>query len=80
MNLYTDTISVVRKTKGKLPSLPFVDMAHAILGKKFELSLVFIGDTESRFLNNTYRQKDYPTNVLSFPILPNLAKIDKNFS
>lgn len=68
MRLDTDSLSVVRKTKGKLPSLPFEDLKNAILGKKYELSLVFVGDTESRKFNSTYRQKDYPTNILSFPL------------
>ena len=68
MRIDTENISVVRKTKGKLPGLPFVEMSDTILGRKFELSIVFVGDTESRALNNTYRKKDYPTNVLSFPL------------
>ena len=75
MRLDTDTISVVRKTKGKLPSLPFVDMANAVLGKKFEMSLVFVGQTESQLINNNTRQKNYPTNVLSFPLSENSGEI-----
>ena len=75
MRLDTDTISVVRKTKGKLPSLPFVDMANTILGKKFELSLVFVGQNESQEINNSSRQKNYPTNVLSFPLSESSGEI-----
>ncbi|MEN9852123.1 MAG: hypothetical protein RI996_66 [Candidatus Parcubacteria bacterium] len=67
MRIDTEHISVIRKTKGKLPSLPFVELAHTILGKKYELCIAFVNDAESRTLNNTHRQKDYPTNVLSFP-------------
>lgn len=40
----------------------------AILGKKYELSLVFCGNALSRKLNRTYRKKDKPTNVLAFPL------------
>jgi probable rRNA maturation factor len=68
MRLDTDSLSVVRKTKGKLPSLPFEDLKTTILGKKYELSMVFIGDIESQKLNSAYRQKNYPTNILSFPL------------
>jgi probable rRNA maturation factor len=32
-----------------------------------ELSLVLVGDAEIRALNRTWRQKDRPTDVLSFP-------------
>ncbi len=61
-------VSITNKTKGKLPSLPFVEMKDFVLGKKYELSLVFVGTTLSKKLNFTYRGKDKPTNVLSFPL------------
>lgn len=32
-----------------------------------ELSIMLVEDKESRSLNNKFRKKDYPTNVLSFP-------------
>lgn len=37
--------------------------------KKCELSVVLTGDKEIRRLNRRYRQKDKPTDVLSFPLL-----------
>jgi probable rRNA maturation factor len=39
-----------------------------VLGTRYELSLVFIGAARSQTLNRTYRHKDYPTNVLAFPL------------
>ncbi len=60
-------IEVKRMTKGKLPSLPFVSAKEAILGKNYELSIVFVGAKKSHALNLQYRGKDKPTNVLSFP-------------
>jgi probable rRNA maturation factor len=36
----------------------------------FELSLKLADDAEVQGLNATYRNKDKPTNVLSFPMLP----------
>ena len=62
-----ENFSVVNKTKGKLPSLPFVTIKNDILGKKYNLSLVFIGPTRSRAFNKQYRNKNIPTNILSFP-------------
>ena len=49
-------------------SLPFLTLKDKVLGKKYELSLVFIDKKESKKLNKLYRKKDKPTNVLSFPI------------
>jgi probable rRNA maturation factor len=39
-----------------------------VLGKKYELSLTFIGDTRMRSLNQAYRKKDSTTDILSFPL------------
>ena len=60
--------SLIHKTKGKLPSLPFLDMKNAILGADYDLSLVFVGDDESRKINIETRDKGYIPNVLSFPL------------
>ncbi|MBI5816906.1 MAG: rRNA maturation RNase YbeY [Candidatus Yonathbacteria bacterium] len=61
-------LTITNKTKGKLPSLPFVKMKNAVLGKNYELSLVCIGNKASQRLNKTYRRKNTPTNILSFPL------------
>lgn len=60
-------LSVANKTRQSLPALPFAAIASKVLGKNYELSLVFIGSRRSQTLNRTYRHKDKPTNVLSFP-------------
>lgn len=64
----TNLTSVINKTKGKLPSLPFVEMKEKILGKGYELSISFVSPKESQKLNLTYRGKNNPTNVLSFEL------------
>jgi len=51
-----------------IKGLPFDDIKVKILGKKYELSLVFIEDKYSKQLNKKYRNKNKPTNVLAFPI------------
>ncbi len=33
-----------------------------------DVSVTFVGDRKIHELNKTYRQKDYPTDVLSFPL------------
>ena len=75
-----DTLSVSNTTRGKVPSLPFESIKNTVLGKNYELSLVFCGDKLSKRLNKTYREKNKPTNVLSFPISKNTGEIFINLS
>jgi len=51
-----------------------------ILGKKYELSLVFIGDALSRRLNRERRGKDKPANTLSFPLTETSGEIFINMA
>jgi rRNA maturation RNase YbeY len=55
-------------TKAKLPRLAFAPIKRAILGPRYSLSLVVVGDVRSRALNKKYRGKTYIPNVLSFPL------------
>jgi probable rRNA maturation factor len=68
-------ISISNTTKGKLPRLPFAKMKDSVLGKQYELSLVFVGSTTSRKLNRIYRRKDKPTNILAFPLSKQTGEI-----
>lgn len=72
------TFSITNTTKGKLPSLPFKDLKEEVLGKAFDLSLVFIGDKRSRTLNRRFLGKDKATNVLAFPLSNNSGEIFVN--
>lgn len=45
------------------------------MGRHYELSLVFIDNKLSKQLNKTYRQKNKPTNILSFPLLKTSGEI-----
>ena len=49
-------------------NIPFTRLKTKVLGRDFELSLVFADKKLSRKLNKKYRGKDKPTNVLSFPL------------
>lgn len=55
-------------TRKALPNVPFCSIKNTVLGKDYELSLVFVGHTRSRHLNREYRNKNKPTNILSFPL------------
>jgi len=63
-----ESFSITNKTKGKLPSLPFVKIKEKILGKDYSLSLSFIGPKAIKSLNSTYRKVNKPTDILSFPL------------
>lgn len=63
-----EKVSILNKTKGTLPRVPFSRIKDAVLGPNYELSLVFVGDTESREINMRHRGKDYVPNVLSFEL------------
>lgn len=56
-----------RLKKGRF-SIPFDKLKNKVLGKSFELSLVFVDNVFSRRLNKIYRKKNKPANILSFPL------------
>ena len=62
------TITVKTKSRPLIEDLLFVRVKEGILGKKYNLSTVYIGEQKMRFLNKTYRGKDYVTDILSFPL------------
>lgn len=63
-----ENFSITNKTKSTLPRVPFAKIKDEVLGKKYNLSLVFIGRDRSRKLNFGHRQKDYATNILSYTL------------
>jgi probable rRNA maturation factor len=58
----------ITSTVKSYPRHKYVDIADKILGKRYELSLVFVGKTRAATLNKEYRKKTYSPNVLSFPL------------
>lgn len=66
--IQSDNISILNKTKSKLPSLPFVSIKEKILGKEYELDVIFLSNKDQAKLNKTYRSKEGTTNILSFPL------------
>ena len=72
--------SISKTVRTPVPKLSFSSVKDRVLGKSYELSLVFIGDKLSRRLNRTYRNKDKPTNILSFPVSSKSGEIFINLS
>ena len=70
------TFSITNFTKWKNPKNKiFEEIKDKVLGKKYELSLVFIGRKRSRKLNLKYRSKNKPTDILSFPLSNNSGEV-----
>ena len=61
-------LSVRNKTKAKLPNWPWNKVVTAILGDKYEVSLVFATPAISQGLNKKHRGKSYVPNILAFPL------------
>ena len=83
----TENFTITNTTKSTLPRVSFDVLKDGVLGKKYSLSLVFVGDKKSKDLNRAYRNLNKPTNILSFPyskndgeIFINLKKVKKEVS
>ena len=61
--------------QGTLPRVPFADLKNEILGRGYDLSVVFIGVRRSQELNRIHRKKDRPANILTFPLSKNEGEI-----
>lgn len=53
----------------------FDQIKKAILGEKYELSLVFVSAKKMQELNRIYRNINKPTDILSFPLSKNSGEI-----
>ena len=58
-------------TKAKMPlslQRTFSRMKDSVLGKKYSLSVAIVNQTKIRELNKRWREKNEPTDILSFPL------------
>lgn len=62
-------------TTRSFPRLPYEKIGNDILGSKYQLSLVFVGEDRGRHINIASRNKSYSPNVLSFPLSTNTGEI-----
>lgn len=61
-------IEIVNKTKSKAPKVPFDLLKKDILGADYDLSVAYVSSAEIKKINNTYRNKNEATNVLSITL------------
>jgi probable rRNA maturation factor len=62
------TTLAISSTVSAYPTFPYETIKNTILGKRYMLSLSFVGATRAQHFNMQYRKKDYVPNVLSFPL------------
>ncbi len=74
-HLMEKNFSITNTTKGSLPRLPFELFKNKVLGKKYNLSLVFVGEKKIQMMNRQYRKINKPTDILSFSISKNSGEI-----
>lgn len=53
----------------------FLNIKNDILGKKYVLSVAYVGEGKSKEINFKYRNKNKSTNVLSFPYDKNQGEL-----
>jgi rRNA maturation RNase YbeY len=61
-------VTISRTIKKPVPTLPAQVVVQRIMGERYMLSLVFVGEKRAKRLNESYRGKTYVPNVLSFPL------------
>jgi len=69
-----DNFTIVSAAR-EYPILPYQQIKDDILGKKYAVSLAFIGTERAKSFNVTYRKKGYIPNVLSFPLTEDVGEI-----
>jgi rRNA maturation RNase YbeY len=73
-------ISIIRNTKGPIPSVPFFRIVEGVLGKEYKLTLTFATKKHITHLNTTYRNKTYTPNTLAFPLSERAGEIYMSLS
>ncbi len=63
------TVSYTTTKAPKIDGVFLLNIKNEILGKSYDLSMNFVGDTMIKSINQKYRKKDYVTDILSFPFL-----------
>lgn len=67
-------LTIIRK-RGAIPKIPYLKIKETLLGQNYSLTVIFCTPEESKERNKTHRGKNYPTNILSFPLEKNEGEI-----
>lgn len=66
---------IVSRKNGTLPRVPFLAIKEKVLGKKYDLSISFVGERTAQSLNEIHRDKTYIPNTLSFSLTKQSGEI-----
>ncbi len=67
--------TLARKNTPRIDGVFFQSIKDKILGKSYDLSVVFVGRKKIRDLNVKYRKKNYTTDILSFTLDHTMGEI-----
>lgn len=56
------------ETRARMPRASFRAIAEHALGRDYSLGVIFVDAARMRKLNTIYRDKEAPTDILSFPL------------
>lgn len=62
------SFTLINETKKPTPLHPYEEIKDAALGASYKLNLIFTDSAHMQKLNTIYRDKEYPTDILSFPL------------
>lgn len=69
------TFSTINKSGARIPAIPFKAIKEYVLGKKYELSVAFLSQSEARRVTRTAKHKDKASNMLAFPLSKNSGEL-----
>jgi len=72
--------SIMRQTKGDIPTLPFLKVKEYILGKEYDLSLSFVDEETMESLSLTHKKSKDHMNTLAFSLDTNSGEIVMNLA
>ncbi len=75
INNISENLSIAHEPRKKIPTIDWQKIKDTILGKKYELSLVFPDKKTATELHQDWKNKPGPVNILSFPIEKNVGEI-----
>lgn len=70
-----NTFTIANNTREEIPRVLLEKIKNEALGGDYELTLVFTDSESIRKLNKQYRDKNAPTDILSFPLEENVGEI-----
>lgn len=71
---FPNNLTITNETRTKIPAVSWGEIKNKILGKNYELSLVFPNKKTAIELHEDWKNKPGPVNILSFLLIKILGK------